>query len=228
MRQIKHRVAPAGLGQTGEPTDVEPCCTQIRPTHWKAMALPRQPGLDPQLSLRIADPEGRVTGGVRPAHPAGYSCLVMWNDDDNRRSNNPSRNPWDAQSPTELRDRLAAAVPGLASFDHAEIERFLARRPGREHHIKVSPAFHDHSGRVALLGGALCWKIRPAGLGQPAHPTQRATQAPDHAQARLRLGQPWPISLMGENWPAMKCFFQHRRRGARYVLVALAGAGVRL
>eukprot|EP00964_Phaeocystis_antarctica_P072848 scaffold44635_cov66-Phaeocystis_antarctica.AAC.2 len=33
---------------------------------------------------------------------------------------------------------------------------------------------------------------------------------------------------MGESWPAVKCFFQHRRRGARYVLVARAGAGVRL
>jgi len=117
------------------------------------MTLPRQPGLDPQLALRLDDPKRGVLGGVRPAHPAGYSCLVYWSE--------LSDNPWDAQTPAELRSRLAAKVPGLTRFDRAEVERFLARRPGREHHIMVSPAFHDHSGHVALLGGRLCWKMHP-------------------------------------------------------------------
>ena len=143
--------------------------TQVRPTRWKAMTLPRQPGLDPQIALRIADPKRGVLGGVRPAHPAGYSCLVLWSE--------LSDNPWDAQTPAELRSRLAAKVPGLTRFDRAEVERFLARRPGREHHIMVSPAFHDHSGHVALLGGRLCWKMPPPSrLGQTG--PQRATPAP--------------------------------------------------
>ena len=154
----------AGYAANGAPFG-----TQVRPTRWKAMTLPRQPGLDPQLALRLDDPKRGVLGGVRPAHPAGYSCLVYWSE--------LSDNPWDAQTPAELRSRLAATVPGLTSFDRAEVERFLARRPGREHHIMVSPAFHDHSGHVALLGGRLCWKMPPPSrLGQTG--PQRATRAP--------------------------------------------------
>ena len=176
---------------------------QVRPKRWKAMTLPRQPGLDPQLALRLDDPKRGVLGGVRPAHPAGYSCLVLWSE--------LSDNPWDAQTPAELRSRLAATVPGLTRFDRAEVEHFLARRPGREHHIMVSPAFHDRSGHVALLGGRLCWKMHPPSTGSakpaPSVPRQRQRCLPEQYQrcpeARALSGSvslcvPISLSMHGE------------------------------
>lgn len=122
---------------------------------WKALQLPKQPGLVPGAFLRYPKNLFR-----RPRHLRKDNGAILPRFKDRfyflnfRSINCENSNPFGVNTPAEFKEALQKIEPKITNFPSDEVlEEFLAQRPRLQSHMKLDKhAIEDH--RIALLGDA--------------------------------------------------------------------------
>jgi 2-polyprenyl-6-methoxyphenol hydroxylase-like FAD-dependent oxidoreductase len=134
------------------------CKRYLRNVGWKALLLPRQPSLSPGFTpLR----KKTTYGAMLPRFKDRSVLLMFWS----KGQTNGQRNPFNANSPEELRVELKEVFPNITVFPSDTIlQEFLNERPGREIFMKLNKhASPDR--RIALIGDAAVGMYSKLGQG---------------------------------------------------------------
>jgi 2-polyprenyl-6-methoxyphenol hydroxylase-like FAD-dependent oxidoreductase len=125
------------------------CTRFLRPVSWKALRLPPQPNLSPGAFLPYPRTP-RDFGALIPQRDGTFLLLSYWR----RKRRGSQVNPWNSETPLELKECITQAFPEITEFPPDEyLQSFLDELPRTETFMKLDK-HAVQSYKVALIGDA--------------------------------------------------------------------------